>query len=229
MKLFLSLLLVVIVASSAFAQTTVLEGRLVNSLSGDPIRAATIVIDEAKREAVSGSDGTFRFDNLAPGTYHVWVRTAGYSPRRAEVTVPAAEEPVDVHVDPELHFQEVASVSAETRSQFDVVSANVRAGWPGSDETARDVHWRDAGESTGRRRAQLSGRLPTRPVIRGLGRGPRADSAGRAAHGRSVQAVCRPCGDGEPSCGAAHRSGARPGDAAVRVQCDWRPRERHHR
>ena len=38
-----------------------------------------------KREVVSGPDGTFRFDNLAPGTYHVWVRTQGYSSRRTEV------------------------------------------------------------------------------------------------------------------------------------------------
>ena len=66
----------------------VLEGRLVNSLNGDPIAGATVVIDELKREVVSGPDGTFRFDNLAPGTYHLWVRAQGYSSRRTEVTVP---------------------------------------------------------------------------------------------------------------------------------------------
>ncbi len=77
-------------ATPAFAQdTAVLQGRLVTSLSGDPIAAATVVLDELKRETVSGADGTFRFENLAPGTYHVFIRTAGYSSRRAEVTVTA--------------------------------------------------------------------------------------------------------------------------------------------
>ena len=43
-----------------------LEGRLVNSLNGDPLAGATVVIDELKREVVSGPDGTFRFDNSRP-------------------------------------------------------------------------------------------------------------------------------------------------------------------
>ena len=88
MKYFISLLLVAAMAISASAQSALLEGRLVNSLNGDPLAGATVVIDELKREAVSGPDGTFRFDNIAPGTYHVWVRAQGYSSRRTEVTVP---------------------------------------------------------------------------------------------------------------------------------------------
>ena len=117
----LFLLLMLASAAPAFAQqTAVLEGRLVNSLNGELIAGATVVIDELKREVVSGPDGTFRFENITPGTYHVWVRAQGYSSRRTEVTVPAtAAAPVELRVDFDLHFQEVASVSAEVRSQFD--------------------------------------------------------------------------------------------------------------
>ena len=88
--LFAFLLSLLAAAASAYAQdTAVLQGRLVTSLSGDPIAAATVVLDELKRETVSGADGTFRFENLAPGTYHVFIRAAGYSSRRTEVTVTA--------------------------------------------------------------------------------------------------------------------------------------------
>src|SRR5687767_990789 len=115
--LFLFLIFAAAVSTSA-QQTATLEGRLVSSLNGDPLTDATVVIDELKREVVSGPDGTFRFDNIAPGTYHLWVRAQGYSSRRTEVTVPAAA-PVELRVDFDLHFQEVTSVSAEVQSQFE--------------------------------------------------------------------------------------------------------------
>ena len=52
------------------AQTGVmLSGRLTNSLSGDPIPNATVRIDELNREAKSGTDGSFTFENVPPGTY----------------------------------------------------------------------------------------------------------------------------------------------------------------
>ncbi len=121
MKVLIPMILVLASAGPALGQqTVVLEGRLVNSLNGDAIPAAAVVIDELKREAVSGPDGTFRFDTLAPGTYHVWVRAQGYSSRRTEVVVPpTGGTRMELRIDFDLHFQEVASVSAEARSQFD--------------------------------------------------------------------------------------------------------------
>ena len=105
MRFLFPLLLIAAVAGPAFGQTaTVLEGRLVNSLNGDRLAGATVVIDELKREVVSGPDGTFRFENLAPGTYHVWVRAQGYSSRRTEIAVPAA--PLRrARIDFDLHFR----------------------------------------------------------------------------------------------------------------------------
>jgi len=95
-------------------------GRLLNSLSGDPVPGATIQLDELRRETMTAQDGTFSFDNVPPGTYHLSVRSQGYSSRRAEITVAAAPAPVmDLTVDPELHFEEVTSVSAEARSPFE--------------------------------------------------------------------------------------------------------------
>src|SRR5262245_46361718 len=107
-------------ASSASAQpASALEGRLLNSLSSDPIAGATVVLEELKTETISGPDGSFRFDAVAPGHYHLSVRAQGYSSRRTEVDVTTERRSIDVRVDPDLHFQEVTSVSADTRSQFD--------------------------------------------------------------------------------------------------------------
>ena len=96
-----------------------LTGRLVNSLSGDPIPGAAVQIDELGRMTTSGAEGTFRFENVPPGTYHVSIHSAGYSTRRTEVTVAAAAQ-IDVTVDPELHFQEQTTVTGDLRSQFEV-------------------------------------------------------------------------------------------------------------
>jgi hypothetical protein len=76
-----------------------------NSVSGAPIAGATVQLEELRREATSGADGTFTFEGVPAGTYHLSVRSAGYSSRRTEVTVAATAGPrLDVTVDPELHF-----------------------------------------------------------------------------------------------------------------------------
>src|SRR5688572_22578753 len=144
-----------------------LSGRLVNSLSGDPISAATIVLEELRREAMSAADGTFAFDSVPPGRYHLSVRSEGYSDRRTEVTVSAAATPIEVRVDPELHFQEVISVAADTRSQFEAFQpTSVLAGQELQKQLETSV-----GETLQNQpgvAARSFGPAPSRPVIRGL-------------------------------------------------------------
>ena len=168
MKCFVSLLLLAATVQSASAQTAVLEGRLVNSLNGGPLAGATVVIDELKREVVSGPDGAFRFDNIAPGTYHVWVRAQGYSSRRTEVTVPPeGGAPVELRIDFDLHFQEVASVSAEARSQFDAFQPTTVLS--GQDLTKQLESSLGATlENQPGVASRSFGPSPSRPVIRGL-------------------------------------------------------------
>ena len=164
-----SILLVAAAASSAAAQeTAVLQGRLLNSLSAAPVGGATVVLEEGRREAVSDADGMFRFDGLAPGTYHVSVRTTGYSSRRSEVTVPApTTNPIDVFVDPDLHFQEVASVSADVRSQFDAFQpTTVLAGQELTKQLESSLG--ATLENQPGVSVRSFGPTPSRPVIRGL-------------------------------------------------------------
>jgi iron complex outermembrane receptor protein len=143
------------------------SGRLLNSLSGDAISGATVIIEELRRQTTSGADGTFSFTAVPPGSYHLMVKADGFSSRRTEITVAGAASPVTLQVDPELHFEEVVSVGAEARSQFDSLQpTSVLAG----QELAKQL-----GSSLGETlenqagvNSRSFGPAPARPVIRGL-------------------------------------------------------------
>jgi iron complex outermembrane receptor protein len=146
-----------------------LSGRLIDSLTTQPVAGATVQVDELKRQTTTGQDGTFTFDNVAPGTYHLSVRSGGYSTRRTEVVFSgdAASPPVTVAVDPELHFEEVVSVSAEARSQFDTFQpTSVLAG---QELTKRlEMSLGATLEHQPGVASRSFGPAPARPVIRGL-------------------------------------------------------------
>ena len=158
------------VSASLAAQAGVtLSGRLLNSLTGDPVAGATVQIDELRRQALSTADGRFTFENVPPGVYHLSVRASGYSSRRTEVTVgttpPAA---IDVTVDRELHFEEVVSVSADSRSQFEAFQPT--AVLAGQELTKQlEMSLGDTLQSQPGLAARSFGPAPARPVIRGLG------------------------------------------------------------
>ncbi|MGE0446412.1 MAG: TonB-dependent receptor [Vicinamibacterales bacterium] len=144
------------------------SGRLLNSLSGDPVAGATIQIDELRRETTTATDGTFTFDAVPPGTYHLSVRSQGYSTRRAEIVVGATPAPaMDLTVDPELHFEEVTSVSADTRSPFETFQpTSVLSGQELSKEL--DASLGATLENQPGVASRSFGPAPARPVIRGL-------------------------------------------------------------
>jgi iron complex outermembrane recepter protein len=154
-------------STSAAAQGgSALSGRLFNSLSNDPIPGATVLIEELRRTVMSGADGTFTFDNVPPGTYHVSVRTQGYSSRRTEVTVPSTTA-MDISIDPELHFEEVVSVAGDARSQFEAFQpTTVLAG----QELTKQLE-PSLGATLENQPGVASrsfGPAPARPVVRGL-------------------------------------------------------------
>ena len=155
--------------ANAAAQTGVtLSGKLVNSLSRDPIAGATVQIDELNRQATSGADGSFTFDNVPAGTYHLSVHSEGYSTRRTETTVGAtAGAPIDLGIDPELHFEEVMTVTGEARSQFEHFQpTTVLAG----QELTKQIEMSLGAtlENQPGIASRSFGPAPARPVIRGL-------------------------------------------------------------
>ena len=163
-----ALVIGLVISSQAAAQTGVpLSGRLLNSLTGGPLGGATVQIDELRRQTMSGADGSFAFDNVPPGTYHVSVLAQGFSTRRTEVQVAAGAGPLELQVDFDLHFEEVVSVSAEARSQFDSFQAtSVLAGQELSKQLEMSLG--ATLESQPGVASRSFGPAPARPVIRGL-------------------------------------------------------------
>jgi iron complex outermembrane receptor protein len=151
--------------SPAVPAAGALSGRLLNSLSGEAVSGATVLLEELRREVTSGTDGAFAFPNVPAGSYHLVVRARGYSSRRTEVQAGAAS--VDVMVDPELHFEEVLSVGPEARSQFDSFQAtSVLSGQELTKQLGTSLGTTLENQSGVTSRS--FGPAPARPVIRGL-------------------------------------------------------------
>jgi iron complex outermembrane receptor protein len=106
--------------SSEGGQTgTTLSGRITQTENSQPLSGALVVIDELRLEARTGDDGSYRFDKVPAGQYHVGVRAEGYSTRRTEVTVGTTPAELNISIDFDLHFAEVLSVSPTARPQFE--------------------------------------------------------------------------------------------------------------
>ncbi|MGH9349519.1 MAG: TonB-dependent receptor [Vicinamibacterales bacterium] len=152
---------------AATAQTGVpVQGLLLDSVTAAPV-PGTIVVDEIARETTAAPDGTFMFENVPPGNYHVSVRAPKYRPGRSEVRVAAGMQPLTLTIDPEIHYEEVVSVSPEARSQFESYQATtVLAG----QELDKQIEM-SLGETLQNQPGVASrsfGPAPSRPVIRGL-------------------------------------------------------------
>ena len=48
---------------------------------GNPVDSAELLIASLKRHVMSGADGTFRFDDVKPGSYEIAARRIGYYPQ----------------------------------------------------------------------------------------------------------------------------------------------------
>jgi iron complex outermembrane receptor protein len=144
-----------------------IAGRLFNSLSLDPVTAGTVTLEELKRETAIAGDGTYRFDNVPPGTYHLLVAADGFVPTRQEVMIAAALLTHDVGIDPELHYSEVISVTPGGRNQFESYQpTSVLAGQDLARELAATIG--ATLESQPGVAERSFGPGPSRPVIRGL-------------------------------------------------------------
>ena len=153
---------------SVFAQTgTSVSGVITQAENKQPLSGALVVIDELRREVRAAEDGSYSFDNVPPGPYHVGVRAEGYSTRRTEVTVGTTPVTLNIAVEFDLHFAEVVSVSPNARPQFESYQpTSVLAGQDLAlqlDATLGSTLSESPGVSM-----RAFGPGPARPVIRGL-------------------------------------------------------------
>jgi iron complex outermembrane receptor protein len=153
-------------AQSGAQSGATVSGLLLNSVTGAPV-PGTVTIDELKREVSVAPDGTFTFEHVPPGAYHVSVRAPKFRTGRSEITVTAGGPALTLTIDPEVHYEEIVSVSPEARSQFESYQpTTVLAG----QELDKQVEMSLGGTLEGQPgvASRSFGPAPARPVIRGL-------------------------------------------------------------
>lgn len=69
---------------------------LVQDSAGNPLPNARVVVAELNRATTTAGDGTFIFQGLRPGTYHLDAALLGYAPGHEEITVPESGSEVRV-------------------------------------------------------------------------------------------------------------------------------------
>jgi iron complex outermembrane receptor protein len=170
------LLLALILPRAAFASAfaaeggqgdTTLSGKITQGDNSQPLSGALVVIDELRREVRAADDGSYRFENVPPGQYHVGVRAEGYSTRRTEVTVGTAPATLDIAIDFDLHFAEVLSVSPNARPQFESYQPTTVLDGQELAKTLEATVAATLSEAPGVALREF-GPGPARPIIRGL-------------------------------------------------------------
>jgi len=167
LRAFSALGFILLMTMGAAAQTgSTLSGKVTRD-NGEAMAGATVVLEELKRDVRTGADGTYRFDNVPRGNYHVSVRAEGYSTRRTEVAVTPQGGTLDLVVEFDLHFAEVVSVSPNPRAQFESYQpTSVLAGQELQKQLEGTIGATLQAEPGIAMRALGPG--PARPVIRGL-------------------------------------------------------------
>jgi iron complex outermembrane receptor protein len=149
------------------AQTGVnVSGLLLNSVTGAPV-PGTVTIDELKQQVTASPDGTFTFDNVAPGNYHVTMRAEKFRTGRSELKVAPNLPMVTLTIDPEIHYEEVVSVSPDARSAFESYQPTTVLAGQELDKQL-EMSLGESLESQPGLASRSFGPAPARPVIRGL-------------------------------------------------------------
>ena len=107
--------------STSLAQEgAVLSGRALDDVNGSPIGFATVVVEsaesgEALSGTLSGEDGRFVVQGLAPGEYTIWTSFPGFRPTESDVPVSELNQSYDlgdIRLVPLLDLEEVTVTAA---------------------------------------------------------------------------------------------------------------------
>jgi iron complex outermembrane receptor protein len=126
-----------------------------------------VVIDELRKEVRAGDDGSYRFENVPPGKYHVGVRAEGHSTRRTEVTVGKTPATLNIAIDFDLRFSEVTSVSPTVRPQFESYQPTTVLDGQELMKNLEATIGATLSEAPGVAMREF-GAAPARPIIRGM-------------------------------------------------------------
>jgi iron complex outermembrane receptor protein len=157
-------------ATTLFAQNTaVITGRVITA-DNKPVSDATVTLLELRRTVKVTSDGSFRFDALPAGHYHLHAESTRIGNSVGDAELAAGQTlAVEIVMDPAVHYEEiVVSAGPDARRASEVYQpVNVMA----QEEIAEQLQ-PTLGETLNREPGVAStyfGPGSSRPVIRGLG------------------------------------------------------------
>ncbi|HEX7153157.1 MAG TPA: TonB-dependent receptor [Thermoanaerobaculia bacterium] len=157
------------VAAAAIAQATATITGTVRTAEGTPVTDAVVTLVEARRSTGVSADGSFRFENVAPGHYHLRAESRRLGAALGEAELDAgANRSVEIVLDPAIHSEEIVVSAGESRRESEVYQpvTVVR-----EDEIARQLQ-PTIGETLNQEPGVSStyfGPGASRPIIRGLG------------------------------------------------------------
>ena len=113
----------VVCALPVFIATTLCAATVevrVSDPDGRQVAGASVTLVPTNRLVLTDTEGLARFENVAPGTYDVAVRFAGFVPTRTDINV-AEGAPISVPValSQQVHLSETVTVSPNSRDTFE--------------------------------------------------------------------------------------------------------------
>ena len=92
----------------------------VSDPDGRQVTGASVTLVPTNRLVLTDTEGLARFENVAPGTYDVAVRFAGFVPTRTDINVAeGAPTSVPVALSQQVHLSETVTVSPNSRDTFE--------------------------------------------------------------------------------------------------------------
>lgn len=121
-KTYFFLFFFLIASLQMLGQTGTLFGEIYESVGQRPLLGATIVLEEIQDVEISDEKGIYRFENLSPGNYHLFVQAIGYNNFRKEIEI--KENPQELNI--QLDSLELTLDAVEVKSNNGATSYGLR-------------------------------------------------------------------------------------------------------
>ncbi|MEZ4909685.1 MAG: TonB-dependent receptor [Saprospiraceae bacterium] len=86
-----------------------LKGKILDAHTKEPVEFATIYLKEKSRAAITDSLGSFRFDLLPSGSYHIAVSYLGFEPKEYFLSI-TRDTSIDISLDQDCHILEEVEI-----------------------------------------------------------------------------------------------------------------------
>ncbi|HKL16332.1 MAG TPA: SusC/RagA family TonB-linked outer membrane protein [Balneolaceae bacterium] len=124
-KLQISLLLLLLSTTVAFAQSGTLTGTVTDARTGESLPGVNVLIEELERGASTDVAGEFSVSNIPFGTYTVRVTYIGYETQSRDIEINSAEVVLNVELEEDLVGMEEVIVTGYTDQSRNKITGSI--------------------------------------------------------------------------------------------------------